>query len=73
MNENTNLQISTNSAVDMPDDAMRCFFISEFEKELETRGVDTVCFMGYGYDFDDIKVGAEFYFSYFLCCLLILQ
>jgi hypothetical protein len=40
------------------------FFKSEFEKDLEKQGVDTVCFMGYGYSFDDVKVGAEFYFSY---------
>lgn len=45
-------------------DIMRDFFISEFEKDLENRGVDTVCFMGYGYDIKEVKVGAEFYFSY---------
>jgi hypothetical protein len=43
---------------------MRGFFISEFEKDLENKGVDTVCFMGYGYDIKEVKVGAEFYFSY---------
>jgi hypothetical protein len=45
-------------------DTLDSFFISEFEKDLENQGIDTVCFMGYGYDFDDVKVGAEFYFSY---------
>lgn len=43
---------------------MRGFFISEFEKDLEAKGIDTVCFMGYGYDIEEVKVGAEFYFSY---------
>lgn len=45
-------------------DVMRGFFISEFEKDLENKGIDTVCFMGYGYDIKEVKVGAEFYFSY---------
>ena len=43
---------------------MRGFFISKFEKDLEIKYIDTVCFMGYGYDVKDVKVGAEFYFSY---------
>lgn len=43
---------------------IRSYFISEFEKDLEKQGVDTVCFMGYGYSLDDVQVGAEFYFSY---------
>ena len=41
---------------------------SEFEKDLEAKGIDTVCFMGYGYDFETVKVGAEFYFSYLYYC-----
>lgn len=45
-------------------DIIRDYFISQFEKDLEDRGVDTVCFMGYGYNIEDVKVGAEFYFSY---------
>ena len=45
-------------------DVIRCFFISEFEKDLENQGIDTVCFMGYGYDIAEVKVGAQFYFSY---------
>ena len=43
---------------------MQDFFISEFEKDLENQNIDTVCFMGYGYDISEVKVGAEFYFSY---------
>lgn len=46
------------------DDNIRDFFISEFEKDLERKGIDTVCFMGYGYKIKEVKVGAEFYFSY---------
>lgn len=46
------------------DDIMRDFFISEFEKDLENKNIDTVCFMGYGYNISEVKVGAEFYFSY---------
>jgi hypothetical protein len=45
-------------------DVMRGFFISEFEKDLENQGIDTVCFMGYGYNIEEVKVGGEFYFSY---------
>jgi len=45
-------------------DVMRGFYISEFEKDLENQGIDTVCFMGYGYNVSDVKVGADFYFSY---------
>jgi len=63
MENNINLQIDKNQSLNYHDD-IRCFFISEFENDLEKNGIDTVCFMGYGYDFDDVKVGAEFYFSY---------
>lgn len=45
-------------------DILRDFFICEYNKYLENKGIDTVCFMGYGYDFEDVKVGAEFYLSY---------
>ena len=45
-------------------DIMREYYISEYEKYLEDKGIDTVCFMGYGYSFSDVKVGAEFYLSY---------
>ena len=43
---------------------LREFYISEYEKFLENKGIDTVCFMGYGYKFEDVKVGAKFYLSY---------
>jgi hypothetical protein len=46
------------------EEGMRDYFISEYEKYLENKGIDTVCFMGYGYSFEDVKVGAEFYLSY---------
>ena len=45
-------------------DVMRGYFISEYEKFLQSKGIDTVCFMGYGYDLEEVKVGAEFYLSY---------
>ena len=40
------------------------YYTSEYEKHLEQNGVDTVCFMGYGYSFEEVKVGSEFYISY---------
>jgi hypothetical protein len=43
---------------------MRGYFISEYEKFLKSKGIDTVCFMGYGYNLEEVKVGAEFYLSY---------
>ena len=43
---------------------MRAFFISEYYKDLENAGIDTVCFMGYGYSIEDVMVGAKFYKSY---------
>lgn len=33
----------------------------QYANILEEKGVDTVCFMGYGYSFDDIKIGSTFY------------
>lgn len=36
----------------------------EYLEYLESEGVDTVCFMGYGFDFEDYRVGQEFYMSY---------
>jgi hypothetical protein len=36
----------------------------EYLELLELNGIDTVCFMGSGYDFEDYRVGQEFYFSY---------
>jgi len=36
----------------------------ELIETLENNGIDTVCFMGSSYDFEDIKVGSIFYFSY---------
>lgn len=36
----------------------------EFLKELDKKGVDTVCFMGSGYKLEDYKVGQEFYKPY---------
>lgn len=45
-------------------DILRDYYISEYENYLENKGVDTVCFMGYGYDIEDVKIGAEFYLSY---------
>jgi hypothetical protein len=48
------------------DDIICDYFISQFEKDLNEKGIDTVCFMGYGYEIDesDVKIGSEFYFSY---------
>jgi hypothetical protein len=45
-------------------DILSDYYISEYENYLENKGVDTVCFMGYGYSMEDVKVGAEFYLSY---------
>lgn len=36
----------------------------EFIEKLEEAGIDTVCFMGSQYKFEDVKVGSIFYFSY---------
>jgi len=55
---------SEQNIISTSEDELIAFFKSEFEKDLENKGVDTVCFMGYGYDIEDVKVGAEFYFSY---------
>lgn len=49
-------------------DIMQSYCISEYEKYLEGNNIDTVCFMGYGYKFEDVKVGAEFYISYLFWC-----
>lgn len=37
---------------------------TEFIEMLESKDIDTVCFMGSGYSFEDIKVGSVFYISY---------
>lgn len=50
------------------EDLLRDFCIKEHTAFLEERGVDTVCFMGYGYNIEDVNVGAEFYFSYWFYC-----
>lgn len=31
---------------------------------LESKSIDTVCFMGSGYDFEDYRVGQEFFFPF---------
>lgn len=36
----------------------------EYLELLESKGVDTVCFMGSGYHFEEYRVGQEFYFPY---------
>jgi hypothetical protein len=36
----------------------------EYLELLEANGVDTVCFMGSGYHFEDYRIGQEFYFPY---------
>jgi len=36
----------------------------EYLELLEGEGVDTCCFMGSGYELDEVRVGDEFYFSY---------
>ena len=43
---------------------LRDYFISAFDIFLESIGVDTACIMGYGYSFEDVKIGSTFYFSY---------
>lgn len=45
-------------------DKLSQFYKEEFINYLEGEGVDTVCFMGQGYSFEDVKVGAEFYRTY---------
>lgn len=60
-------KINVNEPIDpqcVQTSVMRGFFISKFENDLENKGIDTVCFMGYGYDIEDVRVGAEFYYSY---------
>jgi len=37
---------------------------SEFTDVLESHGIDTVCFFGYGLDFEDLRVGDSIFFSY---------
>lgn len=44
------------------------FCEEQYEKYLEDNGIDTVCFMGYGYHIEDIKIGADFYISYKFWC-----
>jgi len=36
----------------------------EYIQLLEDFGIDTVCFMGSGWNIEDVKVGSTFYFSY---------
>tara|TARA_R110002074_G_scaffold274514_1_gene446022 strand:- start:293 stop:679 length:387 start_codon:yes stop_codon:yes gene_type:complete len=36
----------------------------EYLKRLELQGIDTVCFMGSGYVFEDYRIGQEFYFPF---------
>lgn len=36
----------------------------EYLELLELNGIDTVCFMGSGYDFEDYTIGQEFYFPF---------
>lgn len=35
---------------------------------LNSKGIDTVCIMGYGYSIEDVRVGATFYLSYLFWC-----
>lgn len=43
---------------------MLTYSINKFDEYLNNKGIDTVCFMGYGYKIEDVKVGATFYIPY---------
>lgn len=40
------------------------YYIEQYESLLDENNIDTCCFMGYGYNLEDVKVGCTFYFSY---------
>lgn len=40
----------------------------KFFNLLEKNNIDTVCFMGHGYSFEDVKVGAIFYITHSFYC-----
>lgn len=43
---------------------MLTYSINKFDEYLNNKGIDTVCFMGYGYKIEEVKVGATFYIPY---------